>query len=213
MDDVLYKQKVVYSALEELDETLFHMKVKPFELNVIGGFAMTVEQIRMSDYTDIDYIGKDLPESIKSIIDEIGLRYKLGRGWINNDCMLSGTTLEDLECATGKLNFNHAFDLKVITVNTLDVKDLLRMKIIAIDTNYSSLSYGGDFTRVKDFSDVELLMKRLAYSYNDVVTSTFDYVECPEIYFLLRYYLRTHDITSISDSKERMEIISKKGRK
>lgn len=64
--DILYKEKVVYKALEELDEILYRKKVAPFELNVVGGFALMVEQIRMSDYTDIDYVGKDLPYEIKN---------------------------------------------------------------------------------------------------------------------------------------------------
>lgn len=92
-----YKERVVYQALERLDEELFAMKVAPFELNVIGGFALILEGIRVrSDYTDIDYIGSRLPDKIREKIDEIGAEYGLGRGWINNDVLLSGSSLEEI---------------------------------------------------------------------------------------------------------------------
>lgn len=82
------------------------------------------------------------------IIDDVGMRYGLGRGWINNDCLLSGASLEDLEFVTGKLKFIHKFDL--ISINALDKECILRMKLIAIDTSYSGMGEGGDFSRIKD---------------------------------------------------------------
>jgi hypothetical protein len=67
--------------------------------------------------TDIDFIGSPLPFELKEIVDEVGIRHGLGRGWINNDVLLAESNLEDLEAITGALKFNHVFDLKVITVN------------------------------------------------------------------------------------------------
>lgn len=212
VENVIYKEKVVFKALEELDEILASKKVKPFELNVIGGFAMLLENIRLSDYTDIDYIGKDLPNEIKEIIDDIGLRYGLGRGWINNDVLMSGNTLEDLEFITGKLEFETKEKFRVITINSLRLECILRMKIIAIDTSFCGFELGGDFSRVKDFEDVALLMEHLKLSYNDMVEETFDYVECPEIYYLIRYYLRTRNSTQFVNYQNCKKIIKAKGK-
>ncbi len=212
MQDVLYKQAVVYRALEELDERLYRMNVHPFELNVVGGFALLLEQIRVSDYTDIDYIGEDLNQKIKDIVDEIGIEYGLGRGWVNNDVLMAGSSLEELEFTTGVLVFKPALQLRVITVNSLEMDCVLRMKVIAIDTSYAGTEYGGDFTRVKDFPDVKLLMEHLGWSYKDLVEETFDYVESPEIYFLIRYYLNYGDFTRFDDRKFCMKVIETKGK-
>lgn len=210
--DVLYKEKIVYKALEELDDILYRKGIAPFELNVIGGFALTVEQIRMTDYTDIDYVGKDLPDEIKMVIDDVGMRYGLGRGWINNDCLLSGASLEDLEFVTGKLKFIHKFNLKVISINALDKECILRMKLIAIDTSYSGMGEGGDFSRIKDFPDIPLLLDACNFSYNDMVKRNYDYLLCPEIFFLIRYYLRTKDLSKFNDKEFLDKIIKTKGK-
>lgn len=73
VDNILYKEKLVYKALEELDSRLLKLGVKPFDLKVVGGFALMLENVRLNDYTDIDYIGKPLDNSIKEIVDSIGL--------------------------------------------------------------------------------------------------------------------------------------------
>ena len=205
--NILYKEKVVYRALEELDTLFYAKKILPFELNVVGGFALLVQQIRMSDYTDIDYVGSSLPESLRELVDEVGLRYGLGRGWINNDVLLAGSTLEELEGLTGKLVFNHAFDLRVITLNVLDKHCLLRMKVIAIDTSFAELEVNGKFARIQDFEDVRLLMETIGCSMNDVVQSTFDYVLSPEIYHLIRHYVNTRDRDMFSDNKWKKIIV------
>lgn len=213
VNDIIVKEKTVYKALEELDEILYRKGVAPFELNVIGGFALLLEKIRFTDRTDIDYIGQDLNDEVKSIIDEVGLRYGLGRGWINNDCLLAGNDLEGLELITGKLYFNHSLDLRVISVNSLDKECLLRMKVIAIETSFMGIEYGGgDFSRIKDFPDIPLIMNACGYSYNDMVKDTIDYINEPNIYFLIRYYLRTRDLSKFNDKKFRDKIIETKGK-
>jgi hypothetical protein len=84
--------------------------------------------------------------------------------------MLTGTSLEDLEFSTGKLHFTPAFELECINVNILDQKDLLRMKIISIDTSTTAVELGGDFTRMKDFPDILKLMEMTNTTYEDIET-------------------------------------------
>lgn len=154
VDNILYKEKLVYKALEELDNRLLKLGVKPFDLKVVGGFALMLENVRLNDYTDINYIGKPLDNSIKEIVDSIGLEYGLGRGWINNDVLMSGFDLDDIELSTGKLEFKHVTDMNVIRLYSLDKECILRMKIIAIDTSYMSAESTGSFDRSKDFKDI-----------------------------------------------------------
>lgn len=211
-NEVFYKEKVVYKALVELDSKLKEMNVAPFELRVVGGFALLLENIRLTDYTDIDYVGSDFNDKIKRIIDQIGIEYKLGRGWLNNDVMLSGSSLDDFEACTGELEFEYIETLQVISVYSLKKEHLLRMKLIAIDTSLSAMSFGGEFTRAKDFHDIKLLADKLGLTYNDIVEDYFDYLIEPDCLFLLRYYLNFGDISVFSDEDKIKEIINSKGK-
>lgn len=157
------------NALKSLDKMLAVMRIKPFTLKCVGGFALLAGGIRkdVSQATDVDYVGQDLSENIKNAVNAVGRRYNLGKNWINNDLMLSGTTLEDLEFCTGKLHFHKLADLKVIRLEVLDKKDLLRMKVIAVDTSLSAVNFGGEFTREKDLNDIILLAKDLHIDLHD----------------------------------------------
>ena len=208
--NILNSEKVVYKALEELDKAFFALGVNHIELNVVGGFALILHGIRYSDYTDIDYIGADLPINLREIVDDIGIRHGLGRGWVNSDVLLAGSNLEELEAITGKLVFLHAFDLKVITINVLDKRCLLRMKVLAVDTSFSGMGSGNEFDRFKDFEDIYLLMEHLGMSMNDLVRETFEYVLSPEIFHLIRYYVNTKDPGIFLNGKWKL-IIENKG--
>lgn len=210
-DNLLFREKVVFKALEELDNRLYKLGVKPFELKVIGGFALMLEQIRMDDYTDVDYVGKPLPNDIREIVDSIGKEFGLGRGWLNNDVMMSGMELEDFEYSTGELTFHHVADLNVISLYALDLECILRMKVIAIDTSYMGAENDGDFTRAKDFKDVKMLMERLGMSLHQLVDDTSYYVLNREIYYLIKYYNKFEDVSSLSSYDNLRRIIKNKG--
>ena len=189
------KQILLCKALEKLDEELVKANVEPFELNVCGGFALLLQQVRKngSVYTDIDYIGKDLPEDIKDIIKKVGTDMNFGPDWINNDVLLSGSSLEEMEYATGKLHFEPKMQLSVIKINALKKVDILRMKMIAVDTSLCGTSFGGEFTRAKDFEDIKLLAEDLNMNANDIKKECKEYITCPEIFALVKYYLKTQD--------------------
>ena len=156
-----FKQTPMGKAVTELSERLLEQKMPPVSLNVIGGFALMLREIRdPNDTTDIDYVGRRLPDRFENIANEIGFKHGLGKGWINNDGMLDGTSLEDFEYATGDLHFDPALKIGNILINVLDEKDLLRMKLIAVDTSLSGIELGGEFTRDKDLPDIKVLMER-----------------------------------------------------
>ncbi|MCR5670144.1 MAG: hypothetical protein K6G10_03995 [Butyrivibrio sp.] len=168
-----YKDAPLFGALIELNDRLINEDIWGIELNVVGGFAMMTHGLRDKDgITDVDYIGDELPKKIVEIADEIGIKYNLGRHWINNDVLLAGATLEDLEFSTGKLHFQEAFELETMKINILDTRDLLKMKVIAIDTALSAVEVGdADFTRAKDFNDIEILKKKLHINNLDIKTA------------------------------------------
>ena len=69
--------------------------------------------------------------------------------------------MESFELSTGKLHFDEAFTVGPVKVNVLKEKDLLRLKIIAVDTAMTELEVTGEFARRKDFADIKALMDRL----------------------------------------------------
>lgn len=155
------------NAMLEFDKALKEKGIPSFDLNVVGGFALIVKGLRQNvdQVTDVDYIGPSLNSELKGIADSIGIKYGIGKGWINNDLMLTGTTLEDIEYATGPLHFSDELSLSVIRLKFLDERDLLRMKLISLDTSLMAIEFGGDFTRMKDFEDLIRIKNHLNYDY------------------------------------------------
>ena len=158
-----YKDSPLFKSMIELNEALIKADTEPITLNVVGGFALMIHDMRnKSEFTDIDYVGESLPEQVDKISQKIGVQNGLERHWINNDIMLIGSSLNEFELATGKLHFSKAFELEKIQINVLDTQDLLRLKVIAIDTALSAVDNGGDFTRMKDFRDIIKLSEKLS---------------------------------------------------
>lgn len=156
-----YDKYPLFHAIELLNQRMQEEDLAPIELNVCGGFAMMCHGLRApGTKTDVDFAGEDLPLSVQKISEDIGTQLGIGYEWLNNDMVLSGTTFEDLEYATGELHFKPMFDMEKIKVNVLETRDLLKLKLIAIDTALMSVDLGGDFTRMKDFADIEKLLKK-----------------------------------------------------
>ena len=185
----LDETEYLLQAIEALDKKLAG-SVETFELNVIGGFAMLLNGIRPSTkgatYTDIDYIGSESSPIIETAIREVGISFGLGRDWINNDVLLYGSTIEELELLTGPLHFKKVKVLTVITINVLIPEDLLRMKLLAVDTALMAVDAGDEFTRSKDIPDIKYLVEYLKISSIegiraltasvDIAPSTYDFI-------------------------------------
>ena len=145
-------------ALKEFCDYLKKNDLK-YSFNVVGGFAMICHGLRdASVATDIDYIGPTLPKDIQDIINVIGAKYNLEKDFINNDLLLPGSSLEELELSTGPLSFVKVYEEDGLTINCLCKEDLLRMKLISIDTALTAIELGGDFSRTKDLPDIIKLM-------------------------------------------------------
>jgi len=193
------KNAITMKALIEVDNLYAQDENRPdgkIKLNVIGGFALLLNNVRknMTEYTDIDYIGGELPEKLGKIIKDVGIKHGLDVNWINNDSLLEGSSLEDLEITTGKLNFLPKVDLNCFEVHSLCNEDLLRLKMMSIDTTYMILEAGENFTRKKDFSDVKLLMEELNIDVPALKKMTSDYVLEPAVYDIVDTFNKTGEI-------------------
>lgn len=157
------QKSVLIRALTELSDECEKRHIPPFELDIIGGFALMLHGVRknMDAYTDVDYIGPELSEEIREMSKKIGYKYNLGAFWLNNDFLLSGNTLKDIEFSIGKLHFNDYYMAGNIKLNILNQKDLLKLKVIAIDTSLFDIEAGYEFSRFKDLNDIALLSESL----------------------------------------------------
>lgn len=160
----------IFAALGELDKKMKEENLPQIELKCVGGFALMLHGVRERDcITDVDYVGPDLSKKIVELSEEIGRKFNMPEKWINNDLLLTGTSLEDLEYSTGKLHFTKKeLGFNRIKIEVLCLEDLLKMKVIAVDTNLVAIEYGGDFTRIKDYTDILKLMEKCNYTSNKI---------------------------------------------
>lgn len=169
----------MYEALKDLAEKMNEKNMPPVELNVIGGFALMLHGMRPTNgITDIDYVGADLSADLNHLIDEIGRSHEMEAGWINKDGMAAGMGMNDFELSTGVLHFIPALKIGNIQINILEEKDLLRLKIIAVDTAMTELEATGEFARIKDFHDIYEMMDKMNMSAEDVIREYGDYMIC-----------------------------------
>lgn len=155
----------MFYAVKELNAWMKENNLPKIEINAIGGFALMVHGVRgEKEITDIDYVGPTITKMIEEKADEIGNKYRLPNKWLNNDVMLTGSSVEDFEFATGALSFEDAINYDKIKINVLCEKDLLRLKLISIDTALTAVELGGDFTREKDLPDIKNLSERLGFN-------------------------------------------------
>lgn len=169
----------MYEALKDLAEKMNKNNMPPVELNVIGGFALMLHGVRPADrITDIDYVGTELPDVLNQLIEETGRIHSMEPGWINKDGMATGIGMDDFELSTGVLHFEPALSIGNININILKEKDLLRLKVIAVDTAMTELEATGEFARIKDFHDIYLLMNKMNMRPEDAIREYNDYMIC-----------------------------------
>lgn len=75
------------------------------------------------------------------------------------------------------------------------------MKVIATDTSCMGIYLGGNFTRTKDFKDIQDIMEFLNFIIKDTINLTKDWVLCPEIYKFISYFNRANDYDFMVNGK------------
>ena len=63
------------------------------------------------------------------------------------------------------------------------------------------IDLGGDFTRTKDFKDIQYIMESLNFTIKDTINLTKDWVLCPEIYKFISYFNRTNYYDFMANGK------------
>lgn len=204
------KTSPLISAVKDLNTALEEAHADKVELNVIGGFAMIMNEVRDKDaMTDIDYVGIPLPEKIQNLSDKIGEKHGLPAGWLNNDTMVTDSSIEDFEFSSGKLNYAESIDLGNIKINVADKETLLRLKTISIDTAAMGIEATGDFTRTKDFKDIKALMNDLGKTTKDLKKDYGDYILNENTIPLIDTYLER----GLDAALDKIEDIGEKGQK
>jgi hypothetical protein len=163
-EPLLPSDYLVTQALLALDRQL-PSSLPVMHIQVVGGYALQVNRIRtdVDEATDIDYIGQPLPDAVKERVNEVGVQFGLGSGWLNNDVLLSGNAdVGSIELSTGPLRFRplHIAGLTHFRVEVADPVSLLRMKLVAVDTQLTMFVDSrrmADFTRGKDLADIRLI--------------------------------------------------------
>lgn len=160
------KSTQMWKALVELNAEMEKMNMSHTSLDIVGGFALMARGVRedMTAITDIDYVGASFPKELTPVIERIGDKYELGHDWINNDLVMDGLSMDEFSYSTGDLHFDNAENLSSISINFLQKEDLLRLKILSLDTAMCAQELGGDFSRMKDFADVVALKENLGFS-------------------------------------------------
>lgn len=190
------KEKILNStmgkALTEFSTELNRINYPPVVLNVVGGFAMMIHGSRPADsITDIDYVGPDMSTKFNQIADRIGRKYKMGEKWINNETILSDSSQESFEYATGKLHFDKTMQIGDLTINALNPEDLLRLKIIALDTALTGMEANGKFTRFRDLEDIQTLIKEQNLDYTNLPDQYKDFIINDNTENLIQCYMES----------------------
>ena len=154
----------VTAALRDLDERLDAAGFEGvMDIQVVGGYALQLHGVRsnLDEATDIDYYGEALPLHYATLIEAVGVTHGLERLWFNIYVMSpDGDPIGDMEIAIGKLRFAPSAslnDLRHFRVQIADVDTLLRMKLIAIDTQAIADIDRWDLARPRDLDDVALI--------------------------------------------------------
>lgn len=172
--DILSKENRICSALVDLDERLSKFNVMPFNVQVMQDFALLPEPIVLKDGEKANM------DQIKELVSNVGSMYGLGPDWLNSTFVSTGTELENMEWATGKIKFHTKDQLHNIIVSAADWNDVLRLRMCALD----SIVANGEINE-QCVEDIKALMKHLNIHLDTLKEQMSDIVVNDTIYELL----------------------------
>ena len=132
LNDIILGEKLIYEALVYLDEQLTKNEVLSkthLSARIITNFALLQDPVLENR------------EKFKNIAKETASIYGLENNWINTDLASANIDLKSLEWNIGKLHFHFKADLKNISIETLDLSDVLKMRIISLDSLITSVNF------------------------------------------------------------------------
>ena len=123
-------KQLLLKALETLDDRLVSEGCDPVEIRIVGGFALILNDIRETGFTeDIDSMTRDFEPHVKQLIAQIGKDMGLKLGWLNADMVLDDP--EIISMIIGETNFDDYGEYQVLKVKVADMTTLLKLKIVA----------------------------------------------------------------------------------
>jgi len=155
-------------AIKALDDELYSLGTESLELKVIGGFALLFDGVGRGDVAT-DYGGRTLAGKVRAIASDIGKTHGIDPEWLNIDPIMVGSSLKDYEYAFGPMTFYKTLELNVITVSVIDTSHLLRLKTIALDTDFFSMGDSRASLRQSELDEIKNLMNVLEYRTSDLV--------------------------------------------
>ncbi|MDR0514794.1 MAG: hypothetical protein LBG81_06510 [Coriobacteriaceae bacterium] len=159
LDTQSENKNILLRALEMLDEKLYEQKADPLDIRIVGGFALIMQGIRESGFTqDIDSMTRGFSAETTRTIAQIGKELEIKLGWLNADMVLDDP--EIIEDVVGEVKFEPYGKYRVLRVSLADLPTLLRLKIVAAGDNLEITGDRIEFER--HFADVKALMKALA---------------------------------------------------
>ena len=130
---IMAMEERVLSALSQLDEMLNDTGVAPLSCEIMGECAVLREPLHM-----ISGAGERVPSAILERISSIGTSNNLPSDWLADSMARGGTTMSDMEWATGPLQFRPAWSGRWVTAYRMDMTGAIRIRVAAADTAISS---------------------------------------------------------------------------
>ena len=173
------KDTVIYDALYDLDNLLSMQHAAPLKLSVVSTFALNTgkDEVMRDDknaYPSLSFLGANLSPEVQEAVKLVGFKHNLGADWLNNDLVLSGVTIEDLEIECGKLEFEPAnLRLHSIDIESATPETVLKLYILAIDTELFGFYYDttAAFTRESELHDIINITKEYDIDLKDFLST------------------------------------------
>ena len=125
-------------AILDLDKEIAEKGLDPIKLNVIGQRILILDgycENHQNNTADIEYQIDKYYDEYLDIVIGIGKKHDLGKDWFIDNVLVSYCTLQNFKSAIGELHFTKELKLDNITLEFIDPEDILKLKLIAVDTD------------------------------------------------------------------------------
>lgn len=168
-------------ALQELSDTLTRAGVDDrINLNVVDFDR---------EHCLLNCVG-DVPSEVVDFMREVGEQFDMPKNWINIDYCMPHNSVENFEKTVGKLHFEKNPDdqIGIFNLNFLEDRDLLRVKLMVVETEYAAVEYGGQFDRFSDIRDILDLKSKLDLDYIGMEKLANGYLMGDEVFDVISAY-------------------------
>lgn len=132
----------------------------------------------------------DIPAEVTDFMQAVGEQYDMPANWINTDYCMPHNSVDNFEKTVGAMHFEKDPDNKIglFNLNFLSDRDLLRVKLMMVETEYAAVEYGGEFTRFSDLRDILDLKSELGLDYIGMEKLADGYLMSDEVFDVISAY-------------------------